>query len=140
MARYLDCGCYVDDDGKRHLCHSCIYYFSGGKQVVGTEASNEKLYIDAMAKWGLEAQIDMVVEECAELIYALQKAKRVIAASALPPLQTMESLAHIIAEEVADVEIMCGQMRVILGSHEVDAYKTRKLNRLAGLLDEKVDR
>jgi len=35
-----------------------------------------KLYEHAIDKWGVDAQVDMVVEECSELILAIQKSKR----------------------------------------------------------------
>ena len=60
----------------------------------------------ALDKWGLDAQCDQTVEECAELIVALQKySKR------SPKTATIEE----VIDEIADVEIMLAQMRLALG-------------------------
>lgn len=48
-------------------------------------------------KWGEEAQIDMVMEEAAELIQAVAKFKR-----AKSPVKAIEALTHV-AEEFGDV-------------------------------------
>jgi NTP pyrophosphatase (non-canonical NTP hydrolase) len=57
----------------------------------------------ALDKWGLDAQCDQTVEECAELIVALHKqVKRT---------PKPDSLDDVI-DEIADVEMMLGQMRV----------------------------
>ncbi|GEM_PF-6767818 len=36
----------------------------------------KEIYQAALDNWGYESQIDMMIEECAELIDALQKLKR----------------------------------------------------------------
>ena len=60
----------------------------------------------ALEKWGLDAQCDQMVEECAELIVVLQKyIKR------SPKTATIEE----VIDEIADVEMMLAQMRIALG-------------------------
>ena len=83
-----------------------------------------ELYEKAIEVWGIHAQLDMVQEECAELIVAVGHLKR------------DRKLPEFVADEVADVEIMCGQMRVILGDRLVDEAVARKLKRLEGRLEE----
>jgi hypothetical protein len=39
-----------------------------------------------------------------------------------------------VLEEIADVEIMCEQMRIIFGSDTIDIVKKKKLERLQRLL------
>ena len=57
----------------------------------------------ALDRWGLNAQADQAVEECAELIVALQKhVKR------LPQPGTFDA----VLDEIADVEMMLAQMRL----------------------------
>jgi len=63
-----------------------------------------ELYKAAVDAWGIEPQIDMVVEELGELIVAIQKWKR----------YPSESTVHDIAEEVADVELMLGQLNYMM--------------------------
>ena len=59
----------------------------------------------ALDKWGLNAQVGQTVEECAELIVALQKH-----VNRTPVPETVEN----IIDEIADVEMMLAQMRFIL--------------------------
>ena len=61
---------------------------------------------EALDKWGISAQAGQTVEECAELIVALQKQF-----NRSPSPETPES----ILDEMADVEIMLAQMRLALG-------------------------
>ena len=60
----------------------------------------------ALGRWGEESQIGMAIEECAELIVALQKY--------INRTHTPDTLENIIAE-IADVQIMIAQMRLTFG-------------------------
>jgi len=80
------------------------------------------IYEQAIKKWGIDSQIDMAIEECAELIVELQHARR------------KRSSVTKICGEIADVEIMCSQMRVIFDSTKVDNIKALKLERLKELI------
>ena len=57
-------------------------------------------------QWGVPAQVGQAVEECAELIAALQKY-----VNRTPKPGMVEN----ILDEIADVEMMLAQMRVVLG-------------------------
>ena len=86
------------------------------------------LYVRAIKRWGGEAQLRMLQEECGELIVAVAHVMR-----RGKSLSTSE-----LADEIADVEIMCEQARVLLGdegSDLVDRAKDKKLRRLQALLD-----
>ena len=73
-----------------------------------TELSDDgKLYQEAVCTWGIEPQIEMVTEELAELILAIQKWKRI----------PCETTVCQIAEEVADVELMLGQLQYMMDIH-----------------------
>ena len=85
------------------------------------------LYKDAIKTWGVLAQLDMVVEECSELIKAVQKAKR----AHTDKEKAMREM--LIAYEVVDVEIMCEQLRQIF-NQPYDKMKEQKLERLRGRL------
>ena len=82
------------------------------------------IYKQAVAKWGEESQIDMTIEECAELIVELRHVCR------------GRSSIGAVCSEVADVEIMCTQMRVIFGPTLIDKIKVQKLKRLQKLIME----
>ena len=76
------------------------------------------LYEKAIKKWGINDQVFMVFEECAELINALAKAKR----HRIPKKD--------IITELADVAIMVEQMAYYFGEVEFRKEKERKLERL----------
>lgn len=84
---------------------------------------NNQIYQDALELWGKDAQIDMCIEEMAELTHALLSYRR-----------GREGSIGKLLEELADVEIMIEQMKLIfnpLSSFEVEDFKEGKLNRLA---------
>lgn len=72
----------------------------------------------AIRHFGSFNQMEMAQEECAELIVKVFHAKR-------------ERIAlDGLAEEIADVEIMCRQLRLLVGDELVDTQKAAKLARL----------
>mgnify|MGYP006972693960 FL=1 len=80
----------------------------------------QRIYRAALAAWGADAQTLMVFEEMAELQKELCKAAR------------GKDNREQIAEEIADVEIMLEQMKVLHDCAEaVTAYRESKLRRLA---------
>lgn len=66
----------------------------------------------AIEKWGKEAQIRQCMEECAELIQALNKYLR--AEGSKDIYLTEEAMAHA-RKEIADVSVMLDQMEEIFG-------------------------
>ncbi|MDP3487289.1 MAG: hypothetical protein Q8S19_05065 [Bacillota bacterium] len=73
----------------------------------------------ALAKWSAPGQVDCLLEEMAELQKELIKNRR------------GRDNVEAIAEEVADVEIMLHQLKLMFGVQaQVDAYKLQKLERL----------
>ena len=91
-----------------------------------TKAEEVELYCDAIKKWGDQAQVMMVYEEMAELQKELCKNWR-----------GRDNIEQI-ADEVADVEIMLGQLELIYDiSERVRQHKAFKLMRLRKRLEEK---
>ncbi|AMV72232.1 hypothetical protein JCM30471_07160 [Desulfuromonas carbonis] len=82
----------------------------------------ETLFRATLATWGEEAQYDQAVEECAELIAALKHYKR-------RRIDTTQ-----LAEELADVTLMVGQLSWMLGNDLVESAVDRKLIKLRKLL------
>ena len=74
------------------------------------------VYKKAVETFGINSRIDLCIEEMAELTQALCKYKR--------------GLPHNVEEEVADVEIMLEQLKLIFNSHMVEGYKYSKIERL----------
>jgi len=83
----------------------------------------------ALDLWGLNAQVGQTVEECAELIVALQK---YINRTEQPG--TIEN----ILDEIADVEMMLAQMRLILGID--DATLRKRIEQKFELLNQYLSR
>lgn len=83
---------------------------------------NERLkhiLLEAVAKWGVNAQTDMAIEEMGELIVAVNHYRR-----------GREGAIDNVQEEIADVIIAMNQMKMMYGSDAVDAIIEQKLNRL----------
>lgn len=90
----------------------------------------EQVLRQAIIKWGVNAQLDMAVEEAAELQKAICKLKR----SNKNPEPVM--VANLL-EEIADVEIMCQQLRIMFDeNNQVDTLKDFKISRLQGRLNQ----
>ena len=79
----------------------------------------------AITTYGAPAQMDMAVEEMAELTKALCKVKRAQAGC-----EVTAAIGNVI-EEMADVQIMLDQLRIIFGrsTAEIEEDKLRRLLR-----------
>jgi NTP pyrophosphatase (non-canonical NTP hydrolase) len=74
----------------------------------------------AIARFGRDAQHDMAIEECGELVVALSHIRR----DRIPVSK--------LADEIADVAIMLEQLQILYGCHELVTDKVQhKLARLA---------
>jgi NTP pyrophosphatase (non-canonical NTP hydrolase) len=88
--------------------------------------SNKELYQRVCDKCGKDVQLTIVIEELSELAKEICKYKR--------GHYNLES----IAEELADVEIMCEQLRFIFGfDYRVEEWKKAKLERLNERINER---
>ncbi len=83
---------------------------------------------DAIDTYGREAQTDMCIEECSELIKALLKFRRLTIEERLTA-KGMKVLENI-QEEIADVQIMLWQMEMLYGYGCVDGEIEEKIDRL----------
>ena len=82
----------------------------------------------ALMTWGETAQLDMVVEECSELIIAVQGYKR----------GRLKNPKEAILDEVADVLLMTDQLRemFLIGGEELEKRRREKIIRLGVRMDE----
>lgn len=88
--------------------------------------------LKAVETYGKKSQVDMAVEEMSELIKALMKSRR-------NDVEVQENL-HNIVEEIADVEIMLEQLKLIFNCFGlVEREKEYKINRLAERLESEVE-
>jgi NTP pyrophosphatase (non-canonical NTP hydrolase) len=85
---------------------------------------DKKVLEQAVEKWGVPSQSDMIIEECAELIQALSKMKRKMA----DPEKCYTNLI----EELADVTIMMSQAEIMFNKlghiQEAVDFKMERLN------------
>lgn len=90
---------------------------------------SQHLYRRVLQHFGDAAQIQQTMAECGELITALSHY-----------FASGRGTAADVATEIADVEIMCAQMRMIVGSELVDLEKVEKLAQLQALLADEEQR
>jgi pentose-5-phosphate-3-epimerase len=98
-----------------------------------------EIYHEAINQWGEDAQLNMVIEECSELIHAIQKFRR----------DKAERRVEDLVGEVADVGIMLDQVEEIMVlKYGISSFPQRvaqkrheKLERLQTMLrkNEEVD-
>lgn len=82
--------------------------------------------------YGYEAQSNQLVEECAELIQAINKYRRASTSLGIPVAEEKKAIAFDnLKEEICDVEIMLEQIKDLLGidDEEMAAVKLYKVNR-----------
>lgn len=95
----------------------------------------KNIYKKAWGQWGEDAQLNVLMEECAELIQAVSKYKR------YP--HEMSTRGRALAEEIADVEIMIDQLKEHMDylnlKVQVENNKYEKLLRLDKKLNEMID-
>jgi len=88
----------------------------------------QQIYKDALEKWGWQAQMDMVHEECLELASAIHKLRRVKGKN-----DWNEKMADI-HDEAADIIIMSQQLPLLLDMDKVQERIDFKLQRLSDKL------
>lgn len=89
----------------------------------------KNVYQKAIEKWGVDAQVDMMQEECLELALAIRKHRRE------PTKERFEDFI----DEVADVIIMANQMQNVEGWQEkINERIAFKLNRLNARISKNI--
>ena len=91
------------------------------------------LAVKIMDHYGTEHQKDILIEECAELIYAVEKTRRETFAEDKP------TYTYDMISEMADVQIMLWQFETIMTAYARQCYEDeiyRKLRRQIERIDE----
>ena len=91
---------------------------------------DDSILENAIERWGIDAQCEMIIEECLELALALQKMKRLRGDKEQKYKNTID--------EIADVKIMIRQAERIFDSVLINERVDFKMNRLKERLDEGV--
>jgi len=87
----------------------------------------EGLFDKAIEKYGKEFQFEMAIEECSELIHAIQKKKR----------KNTKGREKHIWEEVADVKLILEVLIYIIGEDKIQPIVNFKSDRLENRINEK---
>lgn len=97
----------------------------------------------AIRKHGTIKQMDMCIEECAELIQAINKMKRIAGDDVFFPLYPIPLHSRLysktyfdLCSEVADVKIMLAQLELMLSSEAIQLSLERKIERLENRLEK----
>lgn len=92
------------------------------------------IYSEIVKKFGVELQLDMVVEECSELIQSIQKIKRYGCCKYIEDLKSHDikndEFFINLFKEISDVEIMLEQLRYMLKTNVIDVNKTKTIRKL----------
>ncbi len=91
--------------------------------------ANRELYLKSLQKWGKVLQVNMAVEEMAELTFALMKELRT---SNEERRSNWGAIKRAILDEIVDVSILLEQLRVIyfISDAEYEQWRKQKLARL----------
>lgn len=125
--------CMMEDDGR--IAHICSIAGKDASFLINTDSlktCNEDLAVlatKALEHFGDTAQICQTMEECAELIQALNKSLR--------HQDDPEAIRHNILKELADVTIMVEQMKLHFDDQEeFDEILEEKMDKLRSYLSE----
>ena len=82
------------------------------------DESEREILTSAIEEFGIDPQVDMAIEECAEVIQAIQHHKR-----------GRESGDRVV-EEIADAIIILNQLALMFDRHKVGSHIAEKLDQL----------
>lgn len=111
-------------------CERCKNLAQYKANLLEENREDIKVLQDAVNQWGKVAQIDMVIEECAELILALQKMKRDYGKNTSKDRAILTN----VCDEIADVKIMIAQAELVFDKELVQERVNYKMERLKRLL------
>ena len=102
-----------------------------------TEAM-EKKCLEIARYYGFDAQTNQLIEECAELIQAINKYKRKYIGG--QPLVRTVSARDQVVEEIADVEVMLCQIKYLLKipENQVEEVERNKIERTISRIEESI--
>lgn len=93
----------------------------------------DKKLNDIALTHGLDEQLDQTIEECSELILAIQKYKRY--GHKNDGFDTFY-LAHI-GEEIVDVEIMVDQLKMLIEGFDFEKFREHQIERELARMKER---
>lgn len=92
--------------------------------------------LEIITHYGLTAQLDQLIEECAELIQAINKFKRSGGKGQPIKADRTEALTNLL-EEIADVEVMLDQIKAFMSEESnINNIKNKKVQRQLNRIKE----
>lgn len=79
----------------------------------------------AIDYYGVRHQEEKTIEECSELIQALVK--------------DIHGKEHNVEEEIADVEIVLEQLKLVFDVKKIDSFKKKKIDKLEDMMNNALD-
>lgn len=113
---------FAKDDYGNFVCDDCGFFVSRALVCDEQELDTLEVAAEALEFYGHDAQILKTMEELCEL------------GAELMHFRDGKASADVVAGELADVMIMCEQMRLLLGADLVDGKVEEKITRLDGML------
>jgi len=115
------------------------------KAVIEKEGENntmkdKEILQEAINKFGVKNQLDMAIEECAELIQAINKVRRagLVSDVITKPIMSVsigDTIAYSnLCAEVADVKIMIAQLELMLDKDTIQKAYDTKIKRLSTIV------
>lgn len=95
----------------------------------------DKVLLEFVETYGIDAQLEQVIEECSELILAIQKYKRNI--SKCNTLEEESILKSKVIDEIADVSIMMRQCNYMFSKDDISMQIISKIERQKNRLESK---
>lgn len=115
----------------RHLMEEAADRLERSANACKMAPDDERIMQQAIETYGVQAQCDVAIEEMAELTKAIMKIRRVA-----DDYEKTQSALDNLLEEIADVDIMVDQLKIMWGSREVEEYRRKKLERLERRLQD----
>ena len=93
--------------------------------------------LEIINHYGLSAQLDQLIEECAELIQAINKHKRACGNGQPVKMDTLSSLINVL-EEIADIEVVIDELKAYAPDNitTINDIKTKKVQRQINRIKE----
>lgn len=116
---------YIDNDGKAHDDMKRLADEIKANNDPKVMLQPVSIFGQTIKLWGVAAQLRKANEELGELIVAMSHY-----------FWEGRITKDDIAEEIADVEIVCAQLRYLVGNERVNDWKIKKLKRLRKRVDD----
>lgn len=124
MVKYLENKHMVSSTGESRCIFELISFYKENRP------EKEDIYKKAVDKWGVEAQMNMIVEELSELTFALMKIRR--SGTEQQKIDRYDNLC----EEIADVKLMLKQAEYMFDKKKIDKYYKEKKEYIKNKLNE----